>query len=767
MSTSALAGQFGDWKWRLSNLYWIKNEQGEKTLFVPRPDQLDLLENMSGWDIILKARQLGFCLDPSTRVLTADLRWVPIGELQPGARIVAVDECPPGGRGTARRMRAATVIAAVEVHRKAYRITFDDGRSVVCTGQHPWLSRKAGSGTGWRSIEADTRKKLLVGTSVRWVTKPWGGPTVEDGWFGGMLDGEGSLAKPSRGGASINVSQRAGPVLQRLVDYCDARGYNYRIEGDAAERPGKHGRVPVPKVVFSRMDEMFRLLGQTRPTRFIGSEWWEGRELPGKRNGDVGWAKIVSIEPLAEQTMIDLQTSTGTYIAEGFVSHNTTLIDIFALDQAFFVEGLAAAIIAHDRDSMEAIFREKVKYPWENLPASLHEWNPARNDAANQLTFERKGVIRVAMSVRSGTTQILHVSEMGKIARRYPERATEIITGSFPTVHEGGLVFVESTAEGTGGAFYDMVQQAKKLDASIAVSGRKRNRMEFQLHFYPWWRDAKYRANPEGVAIPPRLVKYFVELEVEHGIKLDAHQAAWYVLMEAVQKDAMKREYPSTVEEAFEGANEERYFALQMARARKEGRIKVVPYLPSKGVNLFWDLGRDTTCFWAHQYVATEHRMVGYYGNVGRQLDHFVAEIQRREYIVKNIYLPHDGNDQSILPGTTTPRKVFQQLFQYLPPDRVRVVNRVPAKYLSIEAARSRIHECFFHEIECEKGIEGLDNYRKKWSDAIGNWSDEPRHDEHSHPADAFQTFAMGWEPGHETTAPLTYPGLTRIGVVR
>jgi hypothetical protein len=81
--------------------------------------------------------------------------------------------------------------------------------------------------------------------------------------------------------------------------------------------------------------------------------------------------------------------------------------------------------------------------------------------------FEKGGSIRVALSVRSGTTQLLHVSEMGKIARRYPERAREIRTGSFPTVHEGGLVFVESTAEGTGGDFYELVKEAQKLDAEL------------------------------------------------------------------------------------------------------------------------------------------------------------------------------------------------------------------------------------------------------------------------------------------------------------
>jgi hypothetical protein len=69
----------------------------------------------------------------------------------------------------------------------------------------------------------------------------------------------------------------------------------------------------------------------------------------------------------------------------------TTLIDLFALDQAFFVDDLQAAIIAHERQAVEDIFRNKVKYPYERLPQALRDWNPARNDTANMLVFVNAG----------------------------------------------------------------------------------------------------------------------------------------------------------------------------------------------------------------------------------------------------------------------------------------------------------------------------------------------------------------------------------------
>jgi hypothetical protein len=91
------------------------------------------------------------------------------------------------------------------------------------------------------------------------------------------------------------------------------------------------------------------------------------------------------------------------------------------------------------------------------------------------------------------------------------------------------------------------------------------------------------------------------------------------------------------------------------------------------------------------------------------------------------------------------------EIKRLLPGVKVRIVPRIPQKMMAINAARSRIAECYFDEQRCAKGIACLDNYRKKWNESIGNWSDEPVHDQASHGADAFMQFAQGWEQSHET----------------
>lgn len=416
----------------------------------------------------------------------------------------------------------------------------------------------------------------------------------------------------------------------------------------------------------------------------------------------------------------------------------TTLIDLLGLDQTYFTENYAAAIIAHGLNEAGKIFRNKVQFPWKSLPEGVRALNPTVNDSASELVFQNGSSIYVGTSGRSGTLQFLHISEYGKICRRYPEKASEIKTGSLPAVHAGGLTFVESTADGTGGNFYEMVEAAQKRLTPP-------NSMEFKLHFYPWWKKESYRLDPEGVEIEPEMIDYFNELE-EQGIILDDAQVAWYSVKRRLFKDDMKQEYPSTPEEAFSGAMEERYFGPQMALARKQGRIKVIPIMETVRVNLFFDIGRDTTAIWFHQYAALEHRFIDYFSDVGKTLGHYAKEIQKRGYLLGNIYLPHDAGDKSIV----TDHTAESEIKRLIPGVKVRVVPRVPQKQMAINAARAKIPECYFHEIACAKGIAGLEGYRKKWSETIGNWSDEPVHDENSHPADAFQQFAQGWEVEHE-----------------
>ncbi len=752
---AAFKRNMADRNWRLCNLYFILDRDGNKIKFEPNWAQQRLMEEWSHRNIILKSRQIGFCLDPATKVLTADLRWVPISELEPGQQVVAVDEEAPGGRGQARKMRTAVVEGVVQVLRKAYRVTFDDGRSVVCTAQHPWLSRNSGPFQYWRSIEGvgdgAKKRKLRVGTEVRWITKPWAEPSFEDGWFGGMLDGEGSFAKHERS-ASVTVSQRPGAVWERLKRYCDERGYAYHVESDKCERASKYGSTPVPKLRLGRLDELFRLIGQTRPTRFIGRRFWEGRELPGKRSG-IGWAKIVSIEPLGEQVMIDLQTTTGTYIAEGFVSHNTTFIQLLFLDLILFNSNMRCGTIAQDRDTAKAIFQDKIRTPYDWLPEGIKAQRFPIRDSASELALNNNSVLRVGTSMRGGTLQYLHVSEFGKTCARWPEKAREIITGSLNTVKAGQYVFIESTAEGQEGQFFKMTEKAR----AQARSGSPLSTIDYKFHFYGWHEDPNCWIDPAGVVITEEAQRHFAQLERDHGIVLNAGQRAWWTVTQETQLDDMGREYPAHPDEAFASAVDGSYYGKLMAKAEKEGRVGAYPAIPGLPVHTAHDIGvYDYHSIWFFQVLPNrwktlddgkriqipgEVRHLHYYQNCGEGMP-FYAEYCDEQYKKRGWkregaidFFPHDAKVREWGTGKSRIEQMVGKGF------RPRIVTRLDLGD-GINATRALISMGTFDAAGCSDGIAVLKNYKRQWNDRTGAWMSQPLHNEASHGADAERTLA-------------------------
>ena len=743
--------------WRLCSgqLYKImlKSPDGEDTSvvpFIPNQAQMRLIARMWHRNIILKARQLGFCVDQSTRVLTASLEWVKIGDIEPGTEIVAVDEHVPGGRGSARKMRTAVVQAVRKMQAERFRISFDDGRSVICTANHPWLSRKVATDATWRSLSGEGNSvtgKLCVGTKVRWITKPWESANIQDGWFGGMLDGEGSMALPSRCGASVNVSQRPGPVWDRLEKYALGNGYHARTESDSAERPGKHGKVPVPKLTFTRMDELFRLIGQTRPTRFIDRRWWEGRELPGKRNGDVGWATITEIEPLGIGEVVDMQTSTGTYIAEGFVSHNTTLVAIMWLDHALFNADQRCGIIAQGRDEAEIIFRDKVKLAYERLPEVLREAMPLKRDSASELLFgHNNSSVRVATSMRSGTIHRLHISEYGKICAKYPDKAAEVITGSLPSVPIDGIIIIESTAEGQEGDFFAKTQRA----LSLAQLGVKLSERDYRMHFYAWWQDPAYRLAHTSTPLSIKDHEYFDKIQAEAGTILDNEQRNWYVATRdadfSEDPERMWQEYPSTAREAFQVSTEGCYYAEQLSKARIEGRIGKVPFLPGVKVNTFWDIGNtDGTAIWFHQRVGYENRFINFDEGWGESYSYFTSRMQVLGYTWGTHYLPHDAkHKRQGQHANKSPEDMLRELDVGGTWEIVPVVDEV---IHGIQATRDVFGTCYFDEEKCRAGLAHIANYKKTWDKAKGAWKIgiPQKVDGHSEAADALRQFGQGY----------------------
>ena len=221
----------------------------------------------------------------------------------------------------------------------------------------------------------------------------------------------------------------------------------------------------------------------------------------------------------------------------------TTLAVIDALDDCIFNEYFEAGIIADDLDNAAKIF-EKAKLAFEMLPGWLKKHRIPTTDRVGEYRFPNGSVFSVDTSFRGGTLSRLHVSELGKISKKFPKKAREIITGAFEAVPKNGFIDIESTAEGMGGEFYEICQEAMPKDPDNLRS------LEFKFFFFPWWKNPEYQENGT-VGIDDELLKYFEYLETEQNIPLRQDQKNWYALKKQVQKGEMAQEYPSYPEEAF------------------------------------------------------------------------------------------------------------------------------------------------------------------------------------------------------------------------
>ena len=425
----------------------------------------------------------------------------------------------------------------------------------------------------------------------------------------------------------------------------------------------------------------------------------------------------------------------------------TTLCCLIYLDACIFTPNTRAGVIAHRLDDAKVIFRDKVKYPYDMLDEGIRSACPAVQDSAESLAFGNNSAIRVSTSMRSGTLQYLHISEFGKICAQFPEKAREIVTGSLNTVHTGQFVVIESTAEGQDGKFYTMTQEARAMaDAKAPLS-----KLDYKFHFFPWWNDPKYTLPGALVTITEADTKYFDKLQAE-GITLTDDQKAWYVKKEKTQEGDMKREYPSTPDEAFEQALEGAYFSSQLAAATKHGRIGGFPFDPRYVVNTFWDLGRnDFNTIWLHQFIKGYHRFIGYYENSGEFIGHYVKWLrewsEERDAVFGAHYLPHDGDVESLWLENGT-RGVMDKL-KFKP----RFVDRPLNKIAAIESSRAIFVRCQFDEAGCSIGLKRLRMYRKDWDEQRAVWRDSPRHDDASHGADGFHTFSCSNLPEAEAYA--------------
>lgn len=243
----------------------------------------------------------------------------------------------------------------------------------------------------------------------------------------------------------------------------------------------------------------------------------------------------------------------------------TTYECVDMLDDTLFTRNFSGLFIAHtDKDATE-IFDKKVDFAWNNI--ELKQLWKVDSDTSKKLKFNfgdgTFSSIMVSNSGRSGTYNRIHVSELAKLCAKYPAKADEIVTGTFPSAPIGSRIDIESTAEGMTGNFYKMFTEAWN---------RKREPLdvEFKAHFYNWtWDDEEISKIKEIIPVDEmdesQRFKEYQELNNLSDTEITYYYKKW--LEENKDWDKLHQEYPTTQEEAFVASgntffNKERIISL-------------------------------------------------------------------------------------------------------------------------------------------------------------------------------------------------------------
>lgn len=449
----------------------------------------------------------------------------------------------------------------------------------------------------------------------------------------------------------------------------------------------------------------------------------------------------------------------------------STFVALLELDTALFASNVTCGVIDRTRPEAEKKMG-KMRFAFDHLdyqPPQPTEEDRLLAALGKMLKEERQGAafsqsearfpngssVYAGTSLRGGTLQILHISELGSIAVHDPKKAEEIVTGGIPTVSKNGVIIKESTHEGGQyGLNYTLTL------AAMDMVGKPLTPLDFRFFFFSWIHQREYRLDGCKPAADPQMQKYFASLEKDYGITLDDAQKAWYQAMARTQGYLMRQEYPTVPDEALNPISTGTIFGSQINRLRELGRLTAEFEADVlRPVYAAWDIGvADFMSIWIIQPGPDGKFYI--LDNItanGLTVDWYIAELRKREardgYHIRDCLLPHDC-DNRVPAGTSFLASLERAGFS------CQRVPRTRDRWASIDATRRLLRYAVIHARCSEKtnvegmkegylsGVSALSNYKTAPPGTNGALKTEPLHDVCSHAADALRTFSEAYEAG-------------------
>jgi len=185
------------------------------------------------------------------------------------------------------------------------------------------------------------------------------------------------------------------------------------------------------------------------------------------------------------------------------------------------------------------------------------------------------------------------------------------------------------------------------------------------------------------------------------------------------------------------------YYAGNIAEARRQNRIGIVPRDPNMPVKAFFDIGmRDATVIWVGQFVGLQIRLIDYYEVVHQPLSTHLDWLRLNGYGAATCYLPHDGAKEDAITAIRYEDHIRAAGFEV-----VTIRNQGKGAALKrVDTMRRLWPSVWIDEKKCSAGLEALGWYHEKIDEERGVGLG-PEHDWASHAADAFGVIGPVYDP--------------------
>lgn len=231
--------------------------------------------------------------------------------------------------------------------------------------------------------------------------------------------------------------------------------------------------------------------------------------------------------------------------------------------------------------------------------------------------------------------------------------------------------------------------------------------------------------------------------------KVNWNDNPWFPEVLKDELEQLKEKDPDSYLNVWEGHTrqmlEGAVYANELRKAQEENRVRDFLIDTNIPIQTFWDLGwADMTSIWFVQYIpGGEVRIVDFYQNCQKTIDHYVHVLENKGYVYKDWWLPHDAENKNM-----TGKSVKDILESMGKPIRITPKLSIAD---GINAARTLLNRCYIHETNCADGMQNLRHYRYDVDPNTKMFSNKPLHDQHSHAADAFRYVAVGLDENVST----------------